>query len=254
MIKWGYMVLKGVSWVHNDTIGSNGLERGQLGTQDNKNHGLGFKTEVFKELINNFIVLNSKTTQNLENCGLWWKMWFLRLKTTVFGSFKVRKVVLAVARSKTTVFGWKLWFLAVSRSEKWFLTVSRSKTVFFGSKLWFLAVSRSEKWFFGSFKVKNYGFLLKTTVFSWKPQFSVWFSIVGGPQSKTAVFVDSNALWVLWEELKPKTAVFSVVFSKNCSFVDSNALWVLWQELRPKTTVFSAVFSCKIRKKTDHEV
>ena len=27
------MVLKGVNWVHNDKIGSNGLERSQLGTQ-----------------------------------------------------------------------------------------------------------------------------------------------------------------------------------------------------------------------------
>ena len=29
----GHMVLKGVNWVHNDKIGSNGLERSQLGTQ-----------------------------------------------------------------------------------------------------------------------------------------------------------------------------------------------------------------------------
>ena len=33
MIKLGQMVLKGVNWVHNDKIGSNGLERSQLGTQ-----------------------------------------------------------------------------------------------------------------------------------------------------------------------------------------------------------------------------
>ena len=33
MIKWGYMVLKGVRWVHNDKIRSNGLERSQLDTQ-----------------------------------------------------------------------------------------------------------------------------------------------------------------------------------------------------------------------------
>ena len=33
MIKLGHMVLKGVNWVHNDKIGSNGLERSQLGTQ-----------------------------------------------------------------------------------------------------------------------------------------------------------------------------------------------------------------------------
>ena len=32
-IKSGQMVLKGVNWVHNDKIGSNGLERSQLGTQ-----------------------------------------------------------------------------------------------------------------------------------------------------------------------------------------------------------------------------
>ena len=33
MIKLGQMVLKGVNWVHNDNIMSNGLERIQLGTQ-----------------------------------------------------------------------------------------------------------------------------------------------------------------------------------------------------------------------------
>ena len=33
MINFGQMVLKGVNWVHNDKIGSYGLERSQLGTQ-----------------------------------------------------------------------------------------------------------------------------------------------------------------------------------------------------------------------------
>ena len=33
MIKLGQMVLKGVNYVHNDKIRSNGLERSQLGTQ-----------------------------------------------------------------------------------------------------------------------------------------------------------------------------------------------------------------------------
>ena len=33
MMKLGHMVLKGVIWVHNDKIRSNGLERSQLGTQ-----------------------------------------------------------------------------------------------------------------------------------------------------------------------------------------------------------------------------
>ena len=33
MQKSGHMVLKGVNWVHNDKIRSNGLERSQLGTQ-----------------------------------------------------------------------------------------------------------------------------------------------------------------------------------------------------------------------------
>ena len=33
MIKSGHMVLKGVSWVLNDKIGSNGLERSHLDTQ-----------------------------------------------------------------------------------------------------------------------------------------------------------------------------------------------------------------------------
>ena len=33
MIKLGQMVLKGVSWKHNDKLRSYGLERSQLGTQ-----------------------------------------------------------------------------------------------------------------------------------------------------------------------------------------------------------------------------
>ena len=33
MQKSGQMFLKGGNWVHNDKIGSNGLERSQLGTQ-----------------------------------------------------------------------------------------------------------------------------------------------------------------------------------------------------------------------------
>ena len=33
MLNLGQMVLKGVNWVHNAKIRSNGLERGQLGTQ-----------------------------------------------------------------------------------------------------------------------------------------------------------------------------------------------------------------------------
>ena len=39
MIKLGQMVLKGVNWVHNDKIRSNGLERSQLDTQcKNQDH------------------------------------------------------------------------------------------------------------------------------------------------------------------------------------------------------------------------
>ena len=48
MIKLGQMVLKGVNWVHKDKIRSNGLERSQLGTQYQENHGLGSKNEVLK--------------------------------------------------------------------------------------------------------------------------------------------------------------------------------------------------------------
>ena len=33
MIKLGHMVLKGINWVHNDKITSNGHERSHLGTQ-----------------------------------------------------------------------------------------------------------------------------------------------------------------------------------------------------------------------------
>ena len=48
MVKSVHMVFKVVTWVHNTTIVV-----------------LVKKTEVFQELINNFLVLNSKTTQNL---------------------------------------------------------------------------------------------------------------------------------------------------------------------------------------------
>ena len=33
MIQLGHMVLKGINWVHNEKIGSNGPERSHLGTQ-----------------------------------------------------------------------------------------------------------------------------------------------------------------------------------------------------------------------------
>ena len=33
MMKLSHMVLKGVGWVHNDKLRSNGLERSQLATQ-----------------------------------------------------------------------------------------------------------------------------------------------------------------------------------------------------------------------------
>ena len=39
MQKSGHMVLKGVNWVHNDKIRSNGLERSQLDKQY-KNQGI----------------------------------------------------------------------------------------------------------------------------------------------------------------------------------------------------------------------
>ena len=48
MIKLGQMVLKEVNWVHKDKIRSNGLERSQLSTQYQENHGLGSKNEVLK--------------------------------------------------------------------------------------------------------------------------------------------------------------------------------------------------------------
>ena len=46
MIKSGHMVLKGVIWVHNDKITSNGLARSQLGTQY-KYRGYLLKQVVF---------------------------------------------------------------------------------------------------------------------------------------------------------------------------------------------------------------
>ena len=44
MIKLGQMVLRGVIWVVNDKIRSNGLEGSQLGTHYNKNHGFASET------------------------------------------------------------------------------------------------------------------------------------------------------------------------------------------------------------------
>ena len=60
MVKSVHMVFKVVTWVHNTTIVV-----------------LVKKTEVFQELINNFLVLNSKTTQNLETT-------VLKTKTDIF--------------------------------------------------------------------------------------------------------------------------------------------------------------------------
>ena len=44
MIKLHQMVLKGVSWVHNDKIRSSGLERSQLGGQHNYVHNAKIKS------------------------------------------------------------------------------------------------------------------------------------------------------------------------------------------------------------------
>ena len=48
MLKLGQMFLKGVNRVNNDKIVLNGLERSQLGTEYQKNHGFGSKNEILK--------------------------------------------------------------------------------------------------------------------------------------------------------------------------------------------------------------
>ena len=106
----------------------------------------------------------------------------------------------------------------------------KPKTVVFSPKLWFWA--------------KNCGFWLKTTVFGPKLQFSVWFSNVGGAKAKNRSF---QCGFQIWEEPKPKTAVFgqklqfpaskTAVFKSETSLVDNCSF-------QPKTAVFSVVFKC----------
>ena len=63
------MVLKGVNWVHNAKIRLYGLERSQLGTQWEKKMFTLWILSLDWELINNFLVLNSKTHRNSKICG-----------------------------------------------------------------------------------------------------------------------------------------------------------------------------------------
>ena len=56
MIKLGQMVLKGVNWVHNDKIGSNGLERSQLGTHNAIFRSYGFERSQLGTLCKNQII------------------------------------------------------------------------------------------------------------------------------------------------------------------------------------------------------
>ena len=63
MVNLGQMFLKGVNWVHQDKIRSNGLERSQLGTQYKENHGLGSKNEVWK---NQFIFKLKRYTESAK--------------------------------------------------------------------------------------------------------------------------------------------------------------------------------------------
>ena len=64
MIKLCQMVLKGVNWVHNDKIGSNGLERSQMGTHNAKIMSYGL------ERVN--CVYNGKIMSNGPVRGQFW--------------------------------------------------------------------------------------------------------------------------------------------------------------------------------------
>ena len=65
MIKLGQMVLKGVNWIHKDKIRSNGLERNQLGTQYQENHGLGSKNEVLKNQFSFKLKSHTESAKNM---------------------------------------------------------------------------------------------------------------------------------------------------------------------------------------------
>ena len=87
MIKIDEIVLKRVNGVHNDKIRSNGLERGQLGTQYNKNCGLGPKLR--------FLRTNQQLSSfKLKNC-------IKSTKTTFFAVFLPK---LHPETAKTAVF------------------------------------------------------------------------------------------------------------------------------------------------------
>ena len=65
MIKLGQMALKVVNWVHKDKIRSNGLERSQLGTQYQENHGLGSKKEVLKNQFSFKLKSHAESAKNM---------------------------------------------------------------------------------------------------------------------------------------------------------------------------------------------
>ena len=114
------MVLKGVNWIHNAKIRLYGLERSQLGTQ--------WEIKIFTlwilsldwELINNFLVLNSKSTQKQPN------LWFLAEIHGFHQKLLISEENLQFSakicsfhenhgfQKKTVVFGWKLQILTAS--------------------------------------------------------------------------------------------------------------------------------------------
>ena len=77
MIKNCQMVLKGVSWVHNDKIRSNGLERSQLGTQYKKNQIIWSWKESFGYTmikLGQMVLKGVSWANNIENQVIWsWK-------------------------------------------------------------------------------------------------------------------------------------------------------------------------------------
>ena len=71
MQKSGHMVLKGVNWVHNDKIRSNGLERSQLGTQCIKSGHMVLKGVNWVHNAKRSMVLRGTSLVHNDKIGQW---------------------------------------------------------------------------------------------------------------------------------------------------------------------------------------
>ena len=126
-----------------------------------------------------WVGLRSKTTVfGLGSSHIWklhWKLWFSAENCTKNHSFWLKTMVFGLGSSYFWKPHWKPWFLAkncgfwLGSSHFWKPQFLVLKTTVFGQKLRFLTRLLPQ--------LKT---TLKTVVFGWKPQFSVWFSIVGG--------------------------------------------------------------------------